>query len=122
MLFRRTVPCILFRLRETICGRGNRKNEVQPGKQLTSFPSVVFNSDGRPCVRDAYRRFELVCMDGSGCKAPFEEEEIRRFLDAKAFKLLDKLITENELKNVTSFPYRNYLRASAMEILIIRLD
>lgn len=45
-------------------------------------------------------RFELVCLDGSGCATPFEESEIRRFLDDKAFKLLDKLRTEHELKEV----------------------
>jgi hypothetical protein len=111
MLFHRSASFILFRLRETICGRGNRKNKVQLQKQLTSFPSVVCKSDGKRCVRDAYGRFELVCMDGSGCKAPFEEEEIRRFLDAKAFKLLDKLRTENELKKVASLSLRNYTLA-----------
>lgn len=63
----------------------------------------------------------LVCLDGSGCKAPFDEGEIRRFLDAKAFKLLDKLRTENELKEVMSLSITQ-LFFWAWEMLTIRLD
>ena len=45
--------------------------------------------------------FELICLDGSGCATAFEEKEIKKFLE-KAFTLLDKLRTENELKEVKS--------------------
>ena len=44
----------------------------------------------------------MVCLDGSGCGAPFEESEIKRFLNDKAFKLLDKLRTEHVIKEVRS--------------------
>lgn len=54
---------------------------------------------------EAYGRFELVCLDGSGCAWPFEEGEIKRFLNEKAYTLLDNLRTENELKQVSRFPF-----------------
>lgn len=71
-------------------------------------------------------RFELVCLDGSGCGAPFEESEIRRFLDDKAFKLLDKLRTANVLKEVPHTLYPSvlrvggYRRSSALSFLFLR--
>jgi hypothetical protein len=39
-------------------------------------------------------------MDGSGCKAPFEESEIRRFLDKKTLDGLEQLRTQNEIQQV----------------------
>jgi hypothetical protein len=39
-------------------------------------------------------------MDGSGCKAPFTETQIRQFLDEKTFGAYDKLKTTKELEEV----------------------
>ena len=41
-------------------------------------------------------------MDASGCTAPFEEAEIRRFLDPNAFIAFDKLRITNNIREVLS--------------------
>jgi hypothetical protein len=52
-------------------------------------------------------------MDGSGCKAPFAESEIRRFLEPKMFSAFDNLRTANEICEV---------RVSNQGIELIRLQ
>jgi hypothetical protein len=48
----------------------------------------------------------MLCMDGSGCKAPFSDKELRRFLDAKTFDGLEQLRTQQELRKAwTIIPY-----------------
>jgi hypothetical protein len=44
-------------------------------------------------------------MDGSGCKAPFEDSEIRRFLDKKTLEGLEQLRTQNEIQQVYYMSY-----------------
>jgi hypothetical protein len=51
-------------------------------------------------VLEADSRFELKCMDGSGCMAPFSEGEVQRFLDEKTFSCLDKLRTDHVINTV----------------------
>src|SRR6266496_3607323 len=41
----------------------------------------------------SYFRFNLACMDVSGCTAVFSEREIRKFLDERAFERFDQLRT-----------------------------
>jgi TRIAD3 protein (E3 ubiquitin-protein ligase RNF216) len=41
---------------------------------------------------------DLVCMDGSGCKAPFSETELRRVLNPKAMTLYDRLTARSNLE------------------------
>jgi len=43
-------------------------------------------------------RHKLVCMDGSGCKAEFPQDELHRFLDEKTMKALSKLEQEEALR------------------------
>ena len=43
-------------------------------------------------------------MDVSRCGAPFEDSELRRFLDAKEYEGLERLRTENAIRAVT-YPY-----------------
>jgi hypothetical protein len=45
-------------------------------------------------------RINLVCLDASGCSAPFPESEIQKFLDSKTFQGLAKLRTDHEIKQV----------------------
>ena len=39
-------------------------------------------------------------MDNSECAASFSEVEIRRFLDEKTYNALDRIRTENEVREV----------------------
>lgn len=48
-------------------------------------------------------RVDIICMDVSGCKEPFADSQIRRFLDQKAYEGFDQLRTENEIKKVLLF-------------------
>lgn len=43
-------------------------------------------------------KYQLNCMDGSGCKAEFPRTEIMRFVDDKMLLALDKLQQEAELR------------------------
>jgi hypothetical protein len=58
----------------------------------------------KPCVGSyadvqlGQQSVELVCMDGSGCKAPFSETELRRVLDRKAMQLYDRLSARSNLE------------------------
>jgi E3 ubiquitin-protein ligase RNF216 len=45
-------------------------------------------------------RFAFCCFDGSGCKAPFSDQEIRRFLDEKTQENYEKLKTHHEIQQV----------------------
>jgi len=47
-------------------------------------------------------RFTLCCFDGSGCKAPFKDQEIKRFLDKKTLENFEKLKTHHEIEKVRS--------------------
>jgi E3 ubiquitin-protein ligase RNF216 len=45
-------------------------------------------------------RFAFCCFDGSGCKAPFSDHEIRRFLDKKTLENCEKLKMHHEIQEV----------------------
>lgn len=68
------------------CAKRNAGEEIGKTKYVTHFSS----ND----------RFTLLCMDGSGCKAPFEDSEIRRFLDKKTLDGLEQLRTQDEIQKV----------------------
>ncbi|MCJ1394416.1 hypothetical protein MMC18_007294 [Xylographa bjoerkii] len=58
-------------------------------------------------------RYEINCIDGSGCKAEFTLEQKHRFLDAKLFEVLDRLQQQSELRtagleNLESCPFCDY--------------
>ncbi|KAG8891575.1 hypothetical protein FRB99_003486, partial [Tulasnella sp. 403] len=44
------------------------------------------------------RKADIRCMDQSGCKQEFPESEIKRFLDAKALDLLERIQTEKAVE------------------------
>ena len=55
----------------------------------------------------------IVCMDQSGCKAPFPESELRRFLSEKLLSLYDRVkqrkeIAEAGLENLEECPHCDY--------------
>src|SRR5579862_2585685 len=68
------------------CARRNA--EVELGKAKLSFSDETDN------------RYELLCIDGSGCRAPFCDDEIRRFLPAKLFDTFEELRMHNEIRKV----------------------
>ncbi|MCJ1397728.1 hypothetical protein MMC11_000924 [Xylographa trunciseda] len=58
-------------------------------------------------------RYEINCIDGSGCKAEFTLEEKHRFLDTKLLEVLDRLQQQSELRtagleNLASCPFCDY--------------
>ena len=58
-------------------------------------------------------RYEINCIDGSGCKAGFTLEQKHRFLDAKLLGVLDRLQQQAELRtagleNLESCPFCDY--------------
>ncbi|MCJ1435209.1 hypothetical protein MMC27_004581 [Xylographa pallens] len=58
-------------------------------------------------------RYEIKCIDGSGCKAEFSLGERHRFLDAKLLEVLDRLQQQSELRtagleNLESCPFCDY--------------
>ena len=65
------------------------------------------------------RRFALYCFDGSGCQAPFTDQEIKRFLDKKTFENLEKLKTHHEIEEVRSFLRNvNFRRGSRVWFIV----
>lgn len=55
----------------------------------------------------------IVCMDQSGCKLPFPESELRRFLSAKLLALYDRVKQRKEieaagLENLEECPFCDY--------------
>jgi len=58
-------------------------------------------------------KYKLVCMDGSGCKAEFEKEQVRRFLDVKTRDTLERLQQQEEIRladldDLTSCPFCDF--------------
>ena len=58
-------------------------------------------------------RYEIKCIDGSGCKAEFTIAEKHRFLNAKLLEVLDRLQQQSELRtagleNLESCPFCDY--------------
>ena len=58
-------------------------------------------------------RYELRCMDGSGCKATFSRSERARFLDSKTIEKLERLqqqeeIRMAELQNLSMCPFCDF--------------
>ncbi|MCJ1282927.1 hypothetical protein MMC26_002253 [Xylographa opegraphella] len=58
-------------------------------------------------------RYEIKCIDSSGCKAEFTMAEKHRFLDAKLLEVLDRLQQQSELRtagleNLESCPFCDY--------------
>ena len=58
-------------------------------------------------------RYELRCMDGSGCKADFSRQQRQRFLDPKLEGVLERLQQQAELRiadlpNLESCPFCDY--------------
>ncbi|MCJ1384544.1 hypothetical protein MMC17_007661 [Xylographa soralifera] len=58
-------------------------------------------------------RYEIKCIDGSGCKAEFTMGEKHRFLDAKLLEVVDRLQQQSELRtagleNLESCPFCDY--------------
>ena len=56
---------------------------------------------------------KINCMDQSGCKAPFPESELRRFLSDKLLALYDRVKQNKEieaagLENLEECPYCDY--------------
>lgn len=46
------------------------------------------------------RKTELVCMDQSGCKLPFAESEVERFLSGPSLELWHRIKQEREIELV----------------------
>ena len=58
-------------------------------------------------------RYQVLCMDGSGCKEGFSREEKQRFLDAKMLELLERLqqqadLRAAEVEGLESCPFCDY--------------
>lgn len=58
-------------------------------------------------------RYKLLCMDGSGCKAEFAKEQMRRFLEEKAMDKLERLQQQEEIRladldDLTSCPFCDF--------------
>lgn len=58
-------------------------------------------------------RYEITCIDGSGCKAPFTRNEKHRFLDTKLLGVLDRLQQQADLRvadmeGLESCPFCDY--------------
>jgi hypothetical protein len=88
------------------------------GSQIESITHSTATSHSRP---------ELVCFDISGCPAPLSESEIREFLDAKFFRVLDNLRAEVESKQVKGPDFVLHLmylgrgtRDGVLSILLVR--
>lgn len=68
-------------------------------------------------------RYELRCMDGSGCKSTFSREQRATFLDAKMIEKLECLQQQDEirkadLQNLVTCPFCNFIA----ECLPIEVD
>jgi hypothetical protein len=69
-----------------------KPNSVREGPAPSFSPSLSLDLTGRT---------DFLCIDGSGCTAPFSETQIRGFLDTKTLAGWEQLITENEIKAVS---------------------
>ena len=89
----------------------------------TPMPKTTHCKDGHffclECVlnlaksRIELSRYDVICMDGSGCKAEFSREERNRFLDSKLLAVLERLQQQAELReanmeDLESCPFCNY--------------
>ena len=58
-------------------------------------------------------RYQLHCMDGSGCRATFSREQRNRFLDSKTTEKLERLQQQNEIRlaelpNLSNCPFCDF--------------
>ncbi|MCJ1245416.1 hypothetical protein MMC30_002620 [Trapelia coarctata] len=89
----------------------------------TPVPKATHCKDGHffclECVlnlaksRIELSRYDVICMDASGCKAEFSREERSRFLDSKLLAVLERLQQQTELReanleDLESCPFCNY--------------
>ena len=77
----------------------------------TSIPRMIFCNGNEPhffcqdCAKSYVKsqlelsKYEILCMDGSGCKANFTGDQKRRFLDIKTLDLLERLQQQDDLRN-----------------------
>ena len=49
--------------------------------------------------------YALVCIDVSGCQAPFSESQVQRFLDSVTYQRFDRLRTDHEIRKVCSVSF-----------------
>jgi len=89
----------------------------------TPVPKATHCKDGHffclECVlnlaksRIELSRYDVICMDASGCKAEFSRGERSRFLDSKLLAVLERLQQQTELReanleDLESCPFCNY--------------
>lgn len=57
-----------------------------------------------PSLTEDNGRFDLVCLSGDECNAPFAREELQKFLDPENFTLFDRIRSRYEFEKVQFVP------------------